>query len=77
MKELNRIRWRCRRGLLELDIVLQEFVDKYYMHLNDTERQQFSCLLSLSDYDLWDMIMLKTKVEDKKLQSVLQLIQIK
>ena len=28
MKELDRIRWRCRRGMLELDIVLQGFVDK-------------------------------------------------
>tara|TARA_B100000686_G_C16798672_1_gene984292 strand:+ start:3789 stop:4022 length:234 start_codon:yes stop_codon:yes gene_type:complete len=75
MKKLNRIRWRCRRGMLELDIVLREFVNKHYMQLNDTELQQFDTLLSLSDNDLWDMITSKKMVGDRKLQSILQLIQ--
>ena len=75
MKELDRIRWRCRRGMLELDIVLQGFVDKHYMQLNKTELQQFDTLLNLPDNDLWDMITLKKEVEDIKLQPVLQLLQ--
>ncbi len=75
MKELDRIRWRCRRGMLELDIVLQEFVDKHYMQLNKTELQQFDTLLNLPDNDLWDMITLKKEIEDIKLQPVLQLLQ--
>ena len=76
MKELDRIRWRCRRGMLELDIVLQGFVDKYYMQLDDIELKNFDALLSLPDNDLWDMITSKKKVEDIKLQPVLQLLQI-
>ena len=75
MKELDRIRWRCRRGMLELDIVLQGFVDKHYMQLNKTELQHFDKLLSLSDNDLWDTITSKKKVEDIELQPVLQLLQ--
>ena len=75
MKELDRIRWRCRRGMLELDIVLQGFVDKHYMQLNKTELQQFDTLLDLPDNDLWDMITLKKEIEDIKLQPVLQLLQ--
>ena len=75
MKELDRIRWRCRRGMLELDIVLQGFVDKHYMQLNKTEMQQFDALLNLPDNDLWDMITLKKEIEDIKLQPVLQLLQ--
>ena len=75
MKELDRIRWRCRRGMLELDIVLQGFVDKHYMQLNKTELQHFDTLLSLSDNDLWDTITSKKKVEDIELQPVLQLLQ--
>ena len=75
MKELDRIRWRCRRGMLELDIVLQGFVDKHYMQLNKTELQHFDKLLSLSDNDLWDTITSKRKVEDIELQPVLQLLQ--
>ena len=75
MKELDRIRWRCRRGMLELDIVLQGFVNKHYMQLDETELKHFDTLLSLPDNDLWDMITSKKKVEDIKLQPVLQLLQ--
>ena len=74
MKELDRIRWRCRRGMLELDIVLQGFVDKYYMQLDEIELKNFDALLSLPDNDLWDMITSKKKVENIKLQPVLQLL---
>jgi len=74
MKDLDRIRWRCRRGMLELDIVLQGFVDKYYMQLDEIELKNFDALLSLPDNDLWDMITSKKKVENIKLQSVLQLL---
>ena len=75
MKELDRIRWRCRRGMLELDIVLQGFVNKHYMQLDEMELKHFDTLLSLPDNDLWDMITSKKKVEDTKLQPVLQLLQ--
>ena len=61
--------------MLELDIVLQGFVDKHYMQLNKTELQQFDTLLNLSDNDLWDMITLRKEIEDIKLQPVLQLLQ--
>jgi antitoxin CptB len=75
MKELDRTRWRCHRGMLELDIVLQEFVDKHYMRLNKSELQQFDTLLNLSDNDLWDMITARKEAEDIKLRPVLQLLQ--
>ena len=74
MKELDRIRWRCRRGMLELDIVLQGFVDKHYMQLDEIELKDFDALLSLPDNDLWDMITSKKKVKNIKLQPVLQLL---
>ena len=75
MKELDRIHWRCRRGMLELDIVLQGFVNKHYMQLDEIELKHFDTLLSLPDNDLWDMITSKKKVEDIKLQPVLELLQ--
>ena len=76
MKELDRVRWRCRRGMLELDIVLQRFVNKHYAQLNENELQQFDTLLNLPDNDLWDMITAKKEVGDVKLQLMLQLLQI-
>ncbi len=75
MKELERARWRCRRGLLELDIVLQRFMDKHYPQLSETELQQLATLLDLSDNDLWDMITTRKELEDASLRPVLRLLQ--
>ena len=73
VKGLERARWRCRRGLLELDIILQRFVDAYYAKLDETEIRQFETLLDLSDNDLWDMIALKEE-GNRKLQPILRLL---
>jgi len=59
--------------LLELDIVLQRFVDQYYGKLDEEEIRQFETLLGLSDNDLWDMIALK-EAGDNNLQPVLRLL---
>jgi antitoxin CptB len=53
---LQRMRWRCRRGLLELDIVLGRFVERYYNRLSEKERQIFEEFLDMPDNPLWDMI---------------------
>jgi len=73
MKELERARWRCRRGLLELDIVLQRFVDKHYEKLDEEELGQFEALLDLADADLWDMIALR-ETTDNNVEPVLRLL---
>ena len=75
MKQLERARWRCRRGLLELDLTLLRFMDEHYVSLGEAERRQFEMLLDLSDNDLWDMIALKKKPADTRLQYVLSLLQ--
>lgn len=75
MKELERARWRCRRGLLELDIILQRFMDQHYAQLGEDELQQFEILLSQSDNDLWDMITGRKSLDDDCLQPVLKLLQ--
>ena len=49
----NRLKWKCRRGLLELDLVFQEFVEK---HLKEKDVKAFNELLELEDNDLWDIV---------------------
>ena len=53
---LQRLRWRCRRGLLELDIVLGRFVAAHYATLSVNEREIFEEFLDMPDNPLWDMI---------------------
>jgi succinate dehydrogenase flavin-adding protein (antitoxin of CptAB toxin-antitoxin module) len=53
---LERVRWRCRRGLLELDIVLGRFVRQRYEAMNNDQRVVFDELLDMPDTELWDVI---------------------
>jgi antitoxin CptB len=46
----SRLRWKCRRGLLELDLVLEKYLEK---HPDDPELVEF---LDLQDNDLWDIV---------------------
>ena len=75
MKEFERACWRCRRGLLELDIVLQRFMDQYYTQLDESGLEQFERLLALPDNDLWDLITARQINTDYNWQQVLELLQ--
>jgi antitoxin CptB len=50
----NEVKWRCRRGLLELDIWLQHFFDQYYDQLAPSEQLLFQQLIHEEDPTLWD-----------------------
>ena len=54
--ESRRLAWRCRRGLLELDIVLQRFVAQYYEGLSVAELSAFDAMLALPDNDFWVLV---------------------
>jgi len=56
VKSIERVRWRSRRGLLELDIVLGRFIDKHYAQLDEAGKRAFEELLDMPDNSLWDMI---------------------
>lgn len=56
MRDLDRIRWHCRRGLLELDLVLARFLEQRLEALSDAERHAFERLLQCADNDLWDIV---------------------
>ena len=48
MGDIDRIRWRCRRGLLELDLVLEAFLARGYGRLDAAQRGLFDELLDLA-----------------------------
>jgi antitoxin CptB len=54
--ESRRLAWRCRRGLLELDIVLQRFVAQHYDGLSTAELSAFDVMLALPDNDFWALV---------------------
>ncbi|HXV10240.1 MAG TPA: succinate dehydrogenase assembly factor 2 [Burkholderiales bacterium] len=54
MSEADRVRWHCRRGLLELDLILGRFMDRHYEGLDEDARAAFRELLERPDNDLLD-----------------------
>jgi len=52
VRRLERLRWRCRRGLLELDLILGGFLQERYAGLSSAEQRAFESLLSLPDATL-------------------------
>ncbi len=64
---LNRLRWRCRRGLLENDLVLARFLDARGATLTMDEVAALDVLLDLSDNELWDLLAGRAEPEDARL----------
>ncbi len=61
-------RWRCRRGMKELDFILNRFIDAKYHHLDVPQLQLFDELLSEEDMLLWYWLSGKTKPESTHLK---------
>jgi len=52
--------WRCRRGIREMDILLQRFVDKRYGDMTNKEKEIFDQLLNQPDLEIMSWIMEKS-----------------
>jgi len=63
----SRLIWRCRRGMLELDLLLQDFLHQKYDQLPLPEQQTFEDLLTRSDQQLLDWLMGKSVPEETAL----------
>jgi succinate dehydrogenase flavin-adding protein (antitoxin of CptAB toxin-antitoxin module) len=52
----EKLKWKCRRGLLELDLVLERFLRDRADELHDAQIARLDALLDLPDNDLWDIV---------------------
>ena len=59
------LRWRCRRGMLELDLMLQSFVDKEVPRLSQDKLVVFDRLLDYPDQVLLELFLNQTQSSDK------------
>ena len=76
MSEGDRLRWHCRRGMLELDLVLARFLDRQFSTLSPAQQSAFKTLLECSDNELWDLVCGRAEPvqPDADTRSVLQLL---
>lgn len=61
---MSKIRWQCRRGMLELDMLLHQFYDAHYQALSEDDKALFSTLLQYPDHELYQLLMGTEEPED-------------
>jgi len=71
-EEWNRLRWQCRRGLLELDLVLERFLEKHRGQLHGECLTSFQTLLTYTDDELWDLVRARAQCRDARFAEVVQ-----
>ena len=73
-RDLDRLRWRCRRGMLELDLLLEKFVERELPRLSAREHDAFGRLLALPDNELLDYCYGRTRPDDPELAALVRRI---
>ena len=74
LPSIEKLRWQCRRGMLELDLILKQFLENKYNQLNYKEKELFCELLSQNDQDLQQWLMNKTSPADSRFLEIIDLI---
>jgi len=72
--EIRRLRWRCRRGMRELDQLMLRYLDRRWTEADAEERADFERLLACEDDGLWRWFMGRDKPEDPALERLVQRI---
>ena len=68
---LGRLRWRCRRGMRELDALLLQYLEAGYLPAGQAERAAFARLLELPDPDLFGYLVGRTNAPEESLRNVI------
>lgn len=68
--EQRRLRWRCRRGMRELDVLLTAYLDVRYQHAPSKTQQDFAYLLEQEDDQLWDWLLGRSVPEEARLAAI-------
>jgi antitoxin CptB len=81
-RALSKLRWRTRRGLLENDLFIERFFNKFESQLTVRQANSLNALMDLSDNDLLDLhlkrktlLQIKPEFDTPDIQAVLALLQ--
>ena len=71
---LGRLRWHCRRGMLELDLVLERFWQRHGETLDVEQAMLLEQVLILEESDLWNTICGRRDIDDPRLRGIIELL---
>ncbi len=60
---LSLLRWRARRGLLENDLMMERFFERFHAQIEESDLEPLNTLLDLSDNDLMDLLLRRKEPE--------------
>ena len=63
-RALSRLRWRCRRGLLENDLLIERFFASHGNAITPSQAEGLEVLMELADNDLLDLLLRRTEPVD-------------
>ena len=69
---LRRLRWRCRRGMRELDVLLMKFLDLQYAQSTPAQQRAFEHLLTLQDPEIQALLAGRLTTDDTALHELVQ-----
>ena len=72
--EYNRVCWASRRGMLELDLVLEPFVKEAYPTLSEADQRRYRDLLECEDQDMYRWFLGRVRPDDPELASIVDAI---
>jgi len=73
-EDIKRLVWQCRRGMLELDVLLGPFVQDVFRDLSAEDQESFVRLLACEDTDLFVWFMQRGEPEDDGLKHMVRMI---
>ena len=75
MTEYSELKWRCRRGMLELDILLNSYLDKNYNTMSQQQGDLFGEVLDYPDQVLFDLLLGNMQSSDARVNRLVSEIQ--
>jgi antitoxin CptB len=70
----KRLVWACRRGMLELDLILLPFLEKVYPTLSAEDKKLYWTFLKEEDQDIYAWCMRRDDPKDQGLQRIVEII---
>ncbi len=70
----NRLYWRSRRGMLELDLLLVPFVTRHYPDLSPEQKSTYATLLEQEDWQIFDWLRGREHPEDPAMKRLIETI---
>lgn len=66
-----RLKWLCRRGMKELDLLMESYLEEEYPHASETDRRAFETLLEYQDPLILDLLFNRAQDADPAIQSLI------